>query len=120
MTINICRLVIDITPGSRYGAGEFFIIVCIFEGSMASKSGVMLVKMTSTGLTADGRPTEFFYVKKRNPKRRIEKLALRKFDPRAVFADEADFKAAAGNAEGRKRGLHVAFAEKKMPNPKAN
>jgi large subunit ribosomal protein L33 len=87
---------------------------------MASKSGLILVKMTSTGLTADGRPTQFFYVKKRNPKRLVEKLSLRKFDPRAVFANEDDYKSSNGDASNRKRGIHVLFTEKKMPNPKVN
>ncbi len=53
-----------------------------------AKSATILVKMTST---AD---TGYFYVAKRNPRKKPEKLALRKYDPVA-----------------RK---HVLFKEKKM------
>lgn len=53
-----------------------------------AKSATILVKMTST---AD---TGYFYVAKRNPRKKPEKLELRKYDPVA-----------------RK---HVLFKEKKM------
>ncbi|MCB2082192.1 MAG: 50S ribosomal protein L33 [Hyphomicrobiales bacterium] len=40
-----------------------------------AKKNVLLVKLSSTAGTG------FFYVKKRNPKKMTEKLALRKYDP---------------------------------------
>lgn len=43
---------------------------------MAKKKATILVKMTSTAGTG------FFYVKKRNPRKLVEKLNFRKYDPR--------------------------------------
>ena len=53
-----------------------------------AKSNTVLVKLESTAGTG------YFYVRKRNPRRLQEKLAMRKFDPRA--------------------GKHVDFVEKKL------
>ncbi len=51
-----------------------------------AKTNTILVKMTSTANTG------YFYVAKRNPRKRPEKLELRKFDPVArkhvVFKEE--------------------------------
>ena len=41
-----------------------------------TKAGAMLVKLVSTAKTG------FFYVKRRNPKRLLNKLEFRKYDPR--------------------------------------
>ncbi|MCE3232620.1 MAG: hypothetical protein K0R98_877 [Rickettsiaceae bacterium] len=79
-----------------------------------AKKNIILVRLTSTGLNAKGQPTGTFLVKKRNPKKQTEKLAFRKYDPKAI--SDAD-----GNSkrEDGKSGIHVQFVEKKMPNPKA-
>jgi large subunit ribosomal protein L33 len=41
-----------------------------------TKAGAMLVKLVSTAKTG------FFYVKRRNPKKLLNKLEFRKYDPR--------------------------------------
>ncbi len=92
-----------------------------------AKKNTILVKLTSTGFNAKGKPTGTYFVKKRNPKKVTEKLSFRKFDP-AAFAD-ADGKTADGGTydvkaggavKASKKGMHVLFVEKKMPNPKAS
>lgn len=85
-----------------------------------AKKNTILVKLTSTGINRNGKPTGTFFVKKRNPKKQPEKLSFRKYDPKAV--SDADGKSA--NLDNRenstvKPGMHVLFVEKKMPNPKA-
>jgi large subunit ribosomal protein L33 len=79
-----------------------------------AKKNTILVKLTSTGLNAKGNPTGTFFVKKRNPKKQAEKIAFRKYDPEAV--SDGDKKE---TREAGKKGMHVMFVEKKMPNPKA-
>lgn len=44
---------------------------------MAKSKKTMLLKLESTAGTG------YFYVKKRNPRQKTEKLELRKYDPRA-------------------------------------
>ncbi len=51
---------------------------------MAKKKATILVKMTSTAGTG------FFYVKKRNPRKLVEKLNFRKYDP--VVRKHVEFK----------------------------
>jgi large subunit ribosomal protein L33 len=80
-----------------------------------AKKNTILVKLTSTGLNAKGNPTGTFFVKKRNPKKQPEKLAFTKYDPKAVSDANGN-----GKREDGKAGLHVAYTEKKMPNPKAS
>lgn len=59
------------------------------------------IRLVSTGVTAEGNPTGYFYTTTRNKKGgNTEKLNLKKFDPRAVV-------------DG-KRGAHVLFKEEKM------
>lgn len=77
-----------------------------------AKKNTILVKLTSTGLNAKGKPTGTYFVKKRNPKKQTEKMSFRKYDPKAV--SDAD-----GKTTADKPGMHVVFVEKKMPNPKA-
>jgi ribosomal protein L33 len=78
-----------------------------------AKKATILVKLTSTGLNAKGKPTGTYLVKKRNPKKQTEKLAFNKYDPKAISDANG-----AGKREDGKAGIHVAFVEKKMPNPK--
>lgn len=73
-----------------------------------AKKNTILVKLTSTGVTAKGTPTGTYFVKKRNPKKQTEKLKFRKYDPKAVDP-----------ANPAKQGLHVEFVEKKMPSHSA-
>ncbi|KJV65827.1 MULTISPECIES: 50S ribosomal protein L33 [Ehrlichia] len=53
---------------------------------MAKKGSTLLVKLASSAKTG------FFYVKKRNPKKLINKLSFRKYDPVAkkhvLFTEE--------------------------------
>lgn len=49
-----------------------------------AKKNTMLVKLVSTAKTG------YFIVRKRNPKKQTEKLALRKFDPK--IRKHVDFK----------------------------
>lgn len=52
---------------------------------MAKKNASLLVKLVSTATkeTKNGeiKPTGYFYVKKRNPKKLIRKLEFKKYDP---------------------------------------
>ncbi|WFW29508.1 MAG: 50S ribosomal protein L33 [Wolbachia endosymbiont of Menacanthus eurysternus] len=52
---------------------------------MAKKSTSLLVKLvssaTKTTSTGERKPTGYFYIKKRNPKRLTKKLEFRKYDP---------------------------------------
>ncbi|UWI83121.1 50S ribosomal protein L33 [Wolbachia endosymbiont of Howardula sp.] len=52
---------------------------------MAKKSTSLLVKLVSTAtkITNDGhkKPTGYFYIKRRNPKRVTNKLEMIKYDP---------------------------------------
>ena len=79
-----------------------------------AKKNTILVKLTSTGINKNGKPTGTFFVKKRNPKKQPEKLSFKKYDPKAVKDDKGN------SANDNKPGMHVLFVEKKMPNPKAN
>jgi large subunit ribosomal protein L33 len=73
-----------------------------------AKSSNLLVKLTSTGVTKKGTPTGTYFVKKRNPKQKTEKLQFKKYDPRAVNPKNPE-----------KIGAHVLFVEKKMPSHSA-
>ncbi len=79
----------------------------IYSFKMAKKNTI-LVKLTSTGVRKDGKPTGTYFVKKRNPKKQTEKLQARKFDPLAVDPNNPG-----------KVGVHVNFVEKKMPSHSA-
>jgi large subunit ribosomal protein L33 len=69
---------------------------------MAKKGIATKVRLLSTGKNAKGEATGFtYYVKK--GKNATEKLALSKFDPRAI------------HPETGKAGAHVKFEEKKLP-----
>ena len=96
-----------------------------------AKKNTILVRLTSTGINANGKPTGTFFVKKRNPKKQPDKLSFRKYDPKAVQDSEGN-SAHSNNDENNsnndennsgssnvKPGMHVLFVEKKMPNPKA-
>ncbi|QKX02324.1 50S ribosomal protein L33 [Wolbachia endosymbiont of Dirofilaria (Dirofilaria) immitis] len=52
---------------------------------MAKKSASLLVKLVSSATkktsTGEEKPTGYFYIKKRNPKKLTRKLELRKYDP---------------------------------------
>lgn len=52
---------------------------------MAKKNASLLVRLVSTALkkttTGEEKLTGYFYVKKRNPKKLINKLEFRKYDP---------------------------------------
>jgi len=78
-----------------------------------AKKNTILVKLTSTGLNAKGKPTGTYFVKRRNPKKQTEKISFRKYDPKAVADDKGN------HSNDNKPGMHVLFVEKKMPNPKA-
>lgn len=60
-----------------------------------AKKNTLLVKLTSTAVKENGKPTGTYFVKKRNPKKQTTKLEFTKYDPVV-----------------RK---HVLFVEKKMP-----
>lgn len=70
---------------------------------MAKKGAVLKIRLVSTGKNAKGNATGFTYYIKKNPKNITEKMAFRKYDPRAI------------NAETGKQGCHVMFEEKKLP-----
>lgn len=69
---------------------------------MAKGSNAVKIRMESEAGTG------YRYYKKKNPKTATEKLRLKKYDPWAV------------NEKTGKRGMHVYFAEKKMPPSKKN
>ena len=69
---------------------------------MAKKSAVVKVRLVSSANTGTT-----YYIQK-NPKNITEKMAFKKYDPRAK------------NAETGKLGAHVLFEEKKMPPHKKN
>jgi large subunit ribosomal protein L33 len=75
---------------------------------MAKKGNVVKVRLVSTGKNANGKATGFTYYIKKNPKNITEKMAFRKYDPRAI------------NPETGKAGMHVMFEEKKLPPAKKN
>jgi large subunit ribosomal protein L33 len=80
-----------------------------------AKKNTVLVKLTSTGLNAKGKPTGTFFVKKRNPKKNPNKLSFNKYDPRAVYANEDEYNDANADSSNGGAGKHVPFVEKKMP-----
>lgn len=69
---------------------------------MAKKGSVVKVRMESEAGTG------YRYYKRKNPKNMTEKMRMKRYDPWAV--DE----------KTGKRGMHVWFAEKKMPPHKKN
>lgn len=75
---------------------------------MAKKKAFVKVRLVSTGKNEKGNPTGFTYYIKKNPKNITDKMAFRKYDPRAV------------NAETGRNGAHVQFEEKKLPPAKKN
>ena len=62
------------------------------------------IKLVSTGKTATGKPTKFFYTSYKNKRNSTEKLQIKKFDPRAF------------NPANGKNGMHVIFKEDKIKN----
>lgn len=46
-----------------------------------AKKNVILVRLVSTAVKPNGKPTGTFFVKKRNPKKLQRKLSFRKYDP---------------------------------------
>lgn len=60
------------------------------------------IKLVSTGKTASGKPTKFFYTTVKNKRNSTEKLQLKKFDPRAV------------DPESGHVGAYVIFKEDKI------
>jgi large subunit ribosomal protein L33 len=68
---------------------------------MAGK-GREKIKLVSTGKTAKGDETGYFYTTNKNKSTTTEKLQKKKYDPRAV------------NANTGKLGAHVIFKEEKI------
>lgn len=60
------------------------------------------IKLVSTGKTQEGNATGYYYTTNKNKRTTTEKLAMKKFDPRAY------------NATTGKRGMHILFKEEKM------
>lgn len=94
-----------------------FLLIYLYWASLMAKKNTVLVKLTSTGLTAEGKPTGTFFVKKRNPKKNPNKLSFRKYDPRAKFASDEEFNSSDAKNDNAVNtgGKHVLFVEKKMP-----
>lgn len=61
------------------------------------------IMLLSTGKTEEGNPTGTFYTTYKNKRNTTDKMAIRKFDPRAW------------NSDTKKSGMHVEFKEKKIP-----
>lgn len=61
------------------------------------------IMLLSTGKTQDDKPTGTFYTTYKNKRNTTDKLAIKKFDPRAW------------NPQTNKYGMHVVFKEKKIP-----
>ena len=91
----------------------------IKESRNMAKKNTILVRLTSTGLNAKGNSTGTFFVKKRNPKKQPEKISFRKYDPEAVSDADGNTSSSGESGATPKKGMHVLFVEKKMPNPKA-
>ncbi len=56
---------------------------------MASKN-VIKIRLNSTAVKEDGKPTGFFYVTKKNAKTKTEKMVQKGYDP--VVRKHVDFK----------------------------
>ena len=74
---------------------------------MAKKGVAQKIRLVSTGKNVKGESTGYTYYTRKG-KNVTEKLALKKYDPRAVHPDTG------------KVGCHVLFEEKKLPSPKKN
>lgn len=57
-----------------------------------AKKGFILVRLVSTAVKPDGKKTGYFYVKRKNPKTKTEKMQLKKYDPvvreHVIFKEE--------------------------------
>ena len=60
------------------------------------------IRLVSTGKTKLGKPTKFFYTTTKNKRNSTEKIAIKKFDPRAFDVNSG------------KIGVHVVFKEEKI------
>lgn len=60
------------------------------------------IKLVSTGKTAAGRPTKFYYTTVKNKRNTTDKLQIKKFDPRAFDENSG------------KVGTYVLFKEDKI------
>jgi large subunit ribosomal protein L33 len=60
------------------------------------------IKLVSTGKNESGKPTKTFYTTVKNKRTSTEKLALKKFDPKAL------------NPKTNKLGAYVVFKEDKI------
>jgi len=67
-----------------------------------AKTKVIKIKLNSTGLTKEGKATGTFYTTTKNPQKKPEKLAKKKYDRRAF------------NETTGKNGKHVEFKEGKI------
>ena len=45
------------------------------------KGGIVNIKLVSTGLKEDGKPTGYFYVIQKNTRNITEKMSFKKYDP---------------------------------------
>ena len=66
---------------------------------MAAKSAREKVKLVSTGKQKDGRSTGYYYTSTKNKRNTPDKMAIKKYDPRAY------------NPETGKCGMYVLFKE---------
>jgi len=60
------------------------------------------IKLVSSGKTKSGKPTKTFYTTTKNKRQNVEKISVKKFDPKAF------------NPETGKSGMHVTFKEDKI------
>ncbi|MDR1012357.1 MAG: 50S ribosomal protein L33 [Coxiellaceae bacterium] len=60
------------------------------------------IKLISTGKTRIGKPTKTFYTTTKNKRQNVEKINIKKYDPRAF------------NPKTNKTGMHIAFKEDKL------
>lgn len=70
---------------------------------MAKTGPRIKIMLLSTGKTKEGKSTGYFYTTYKNTRNSQEKLAIKKFDPRAW------------NEATGKLGMMVVFKEKKIP-----
>lgn len=46
-----------------------------------AKKNTVLIRLVSTATKENGKKTGYFYVAKKNPKKKTEKIGLKKYDP---------------------------------------
>lgn len=73
------------------------------KSSSRSKTPRVKIMLVSTGTNKLGKPTKYAYYKYKNTRNTVEKIAIKKFDPKAWDEEKSKF------------GMYTTFKEKKVP-----